>query len=201
MKSFLTMTYVKYLLYVLKIISCFGESVYNVSRTFNGYLEKVSKSKNCCLAIFGAYFGILLYMPHLLMISGAGYIVCVLWYYATLFPFFVLAFPLKLFFFGFNLYSFLVVSQSLASLYACFFPQIKKCMSGEIENIRFDNILQNLITFEIEPKQIMPVVPMLVQKRKKCYLDNIFFFLVIFALLFGSGLLLCPIFVVGDNYF
>merc|ERR1712034_234599 len=88
-------------------------------------------------------------------------------------PFFVLGYPLKHLIFGFNLYSFVFVSQGLASLYVCFFPQIKECMPfgyGKIENIEPEDILPRVVkSFEIKPKNIMSVVPLLVHKRKNCW--------------------------------
>jgi len=110
-------------------------------------------------------------------------------YYAAMLPFFVLGYPLKHLIFGFNLYSFVFVSQGLASLYVCLFPQIKECMPfgyGKIENIEPEDILPRVVkSFEIKPKNIMSVVPLLVHKRKNCWegcLDALMLCCLIFAM-------------------
>ena len=196
MKSFLTMTYVKYLFYIVKIISCLGSRLLRYVGIVDDYLAKVD---NLCL-----FVGTVSYMVCLPMIAVMTYTGVVLWYYASLLPFFVLAFPLKHFFFGFNLYSFLFVSQGLASLYVCFFPEIKNCMpirSGETEKLKFKNILRSILKhFEIKPKNVMSVVPLLVQRRKNCWVECVNTFLFC-CLIFVFDIFLSPFFLVGRNYF
>jgi len=129
------------------------------------------------------------------MVVVTGFIIHIALYYATLLPFFILAFPLKYFVFGFNLYSFWFVSQGLASLYVCFFPEIKKFMPF-LEKIE-PSLLKS---FEIKPKKIMSVVPLLVQKRKKCLvvcLDT----LTMCFLIFMVGFPLSLLFLAGGIYF
>merc|ERR1712034_275331 len=99
----------------------------------------------------------------------------------------------------------LTVSQTLASLYVFCFPQIKKCMPwsfGEIEKIESPaNILPGIIErFGIKPQKIMSVVPLLVHKRKKCFVELLdTFMLSIF--IFIMGFLISPILLVFGIYF
>jgi hypothetical protein len=139
-----------------------------------------------------------------LLIVGWGYTICALCYYATLLPFFVLAFPLKQFIFGFNWYSFVFVSPGLAFLYIFLFPHIKKCMPfsvGEIEHIKSEDILPNILkSFEIEPKRIMSVVPLLIRTRKVCSVECADTFL-FYLLIFGLGLIFSFPFWASKTYF
>jgi hypothetical protein len=200
MRSFSSTTYAKYLFYLAKILSCLDRSLLRILVIISYYLEKALDYNNLCVQCITYLVSALLFVPYLSVIIGSAYTVCVLCYYATLLPFFVLAVPLKHFVFGFNLYSFLLVSQGLASLYVCIFPHIKKCMPLS-EKIQHGYILPRLLkSFEIEPKQIMSVVPLLVQKRKKCCeecLDTLIFC----CLIFTAGALMSPIFLAGGIYF
>ena len=110
-------------------------------------------------------------------------------YYAALLPFFILAFPLKCFIFGFNSCSFLFLSQSLASIYVCFSPQMQKFIfnSGEIE--------------KIEPENVMSVVPFLVEKRKKCNGVDFFQAFLFCSLFFMYNFLLSLPFWISGTYF
>jgi len=197
LKSFLTMAYVKYLFYVVRMISCLGDRLLH----YVGIIDNYFKSDNSCFLSFVCAVWYVVYLPIIAMVTYTG---AVLWYYASMLPFFVLAFPLKHFFFGFNLYSFIFVSPSLASLYVCFFPQIKKCMpysSEKTENIELKNILPNILkSFEIKPQKIMSVVPLLVQKRKNCWVECVDTFLVC-VFIFTFDVILSPFFLVGKNYF
>jgi hypothetical protein len=84
-------------------------------------------------------------------------------------PFFILAFPLKFFIFGFSSNSYFTVEKVLASLYVCFFPQIKKLfLNNQDEALEMEDILNS---FEIEPKKIMTALPFLVQQRKTRWED------------------------------
>jgi hypothetical protein len=141
-----------------------------------------------CIAIFR--------VPDLRRGCGASYALLFWGYYAAMLPFFVLGYPLKHLIFGFNLYSFVFVSQGLASLYVCFFPQIKECMPfgyGKIENIEPEDILPRVVkSFEIKPKNIMSVVPLLVHKRKNCWegcLDALMLCCLIFAMNMPASLI------------
>jgi len=144
-----------------------------------------------CVKMCLCFFSFIFYIPYSIIILGTGYTVAVLSYYATILPFVILAFPLKYFIFGFNIISFLTVSQTLASLYVCCFPQIKKCIpwsfSKEIEKIESENILPGIIErFGIKPQKIMSIVPLLVHKRKKCFVEILdTFMLCVFIFIMG----------------
>jgi len=205
LKSFITMIYVKYIFYVGRIISCLGSRIFVPFETAMNYVCKASNYQNMCVELFAFVFFLLLCIPYVCMIGVMGYTLLFVWYYATLLPFFILALPLKHFLFGFNFYSFLFVSQGLASLYVCCFPQIKNCLPfsfGKRENIEPEYILPRLLKrFEIKPIKIMSVVSSLVQKRKNCLiecLDTLIFCFLIFAFGFGmsSALVLS-----GGSYF
>jgi len=204
LKSLLTVTYVKYLFCVVKIIFYLGSSLLHVCGNMSDFLEKADKSNYLCLQTFACLSYLLLPVPCLIIITGAGYIISVLLYYATILPFFILAFPLKHIVFGFTMYSFCFVSQTLASLYVCFFPQIKKCMPfsfGEMERIKLENILPDIVeSFRIEPKQTMLVVPLLIQKRKKCWVEFLDTILMNFFI-FGFGFLFSLLFWFIGIYF
>jgi len=199
LKSFLTMIYVKYIFYVVKMFAFLVYYLAYPFEIFSEFLENQTKHNLCVESFLTALF-LVFYVPYVLMICPSGYILCILWYYTTLLPFFVLAFPLKHFLFGFNLYSFWFVSQTLAFFYVCFFPHIKTCVPismGEKESQPGKNILKS---FEIKPKKIMSVVPLLIQKRKmfsvECA-DTFIFCLINFAL----SLFLSIPFWAGDTYF
>merc|ERR1712034_19090 len=201
MKSCFTRTYLKYLAYVVKMISCLDRSLLRVTlllEILSDYLQETANYDNLCVRGFRYLISILLGVACLWLIVGWGYTICVLCYYATLLPFFVLAFPLKQFIFGFNWYSFLFVSQGLASLYVCFFPEITRCLEiiepGQILPIYL------LKSFEIKPQKIMSVVPLLAQKRKKCC-DECLNKLVCCFTIFIIGLPLSVIFLAFGTYF
>jgi len=205
LKSFLTMIYVKYLFYVFKIISCLYEGLATPLDIFSNYLEQQSTNyyNPCVDFLFGLLF-ILFYVPYSLMMLPTGYIVCVFWYYVNMFPFFALAFPLKHFIFGFNWHSFVFVSPGLAFLYICLFPHIKKCMPfsvGEIEHIKSEDILPNILkSFEIEPKRIMSVLPLLIRTRKLCLVECADTF-ILYLIIFGLGLIFSFPFWASRSYF
>jgi len=123
-------------------------------------------------------------------------------YHIIMFPFFVLAFPLKFFIFGFNFLSFVFVEKVLATLYICFFPQIrtwifKVCTLGDILN-----------SFEIKPNKIMSAVPFLIKKRQTFggyfsveFLCNLFFNLLLGILIFLFGFVASVPFILTDTYF
>jgi len=204
-KSFFTMIYLKYLFYVVKIFSYLFSHLLDLSGVFDSFMEgEEVQIMHPCAQWCACLFCLIFYVPYAIIIAGTGYTVAVLSYYAIMLPFFVLAFPLKHFILGFNLFSFLTVSQTLASLYVCFFPQIKKCMPwscGKIEKIESENILPEIIKrFEIKPQKIMSVVPLLVHKRKKCFVEILdTFMLSIF--IFIMGFLISPILLVFGIYF
>jgi len=146
-----------------------------------------------------------LYIPYMFVIFGLWYIILGIWYYATMLPFYALAFPLKYFFLGFNWSSFVLVSQGLALLYVCMFPQITKCLPFscvEREYTEFENTLESIIkSFEIKPNEIMSIVPLLVQKRQKCSVDCADI-LMLCWFIFLIGLILSPFFFfIGFIYF
>lgn len=199
------MIYVKYLFYVFKIISCLREGLETPLEIFPDYLEQQSTNyPNLCMEISIGLLFILVYVPYVVMIFPTGYIICVLWYYASMFPFFALVFPLKHFIFGFNWHSFVFVSPGLAFLYIFLFPHIKKCMPfsvGEIEHIKSEDILPNILkSFEIEPKRIMSVVPLLIRTRKVCLVECADTFL-FYLLIFGLGLIFSFPFWASKTYF
>jgi len=109
---------------------------------------------------------------------------------------------LKHYIFGFNLYSFLSASQTLASLYVCFFPQIKKCMwFGFGEEIDSEDILSTTLkTYKIKPNELMSVVPLLVQKRKQCWIEISNTLLLCF-IIFAYNLALSFPFLLTGHYF
>jgi len=166
LKSFLTTPYEKYLFYLLKIISCLGSRLIHFSKIFTEYLFRCDYS---CAHIFACLFSLNI----LSIFAMAFYTIFFLWYYATMLPFYILSIPFKHFFFGFNWYSMVLVSPSLASLYVCLFPNIKNSMPFSIrviEHIQLEDILPSVVKcFEIKPKKIMSIVPLLVQKRKKIF--------------------------------
>jgi len=204
LKSFLTMTYVRYLFYETKIISYFGGPTFDIIEIFCDYCENlIMESNNHCKQVFVCIFA----LPPSIILYSASFTVSVLWYYATLLPFFILAFPLKHFIFGFNMFSFWFVSQSLASLYVCFFPQITECMPfsiGKKENLiilELEDILPSMLKrFAIKPKKIMSVVPLLVHKKKNCKVKclNI---LMLCCLIFAVGFPLSLFSVAFGTYF
>jgi len=133
-----------------------------------------------------------------------------LWYYATMLPFFVLAYPLKHFLFGFNWSSFVIVSPSLASLYVCLFPHIKKCIPFSLFSlvhegkIKMDDIFPSVLKcVEIKPKKIMSLVPLLVQKRERCSVEECFCTLMLCVFIFIFGLLFSinPLFLISGSYY
>jgi hypothetical protein len=153
---------------------------------------------------FGFLFFLLIYVPYVFVIAVLAYAACVLCYYATLLPFFVLALPLKHFVFGFNLRSFWYLAQGLASLYVCFFPEIKKCMYFSVAEMGTvepsDTLPRMLKSFEIKPQPIMSVVPLLVRNRKNRrqeFLDTF----VMCWLIYLFGVFLSLVFVVNGVYF
>jgi hypothetical protein len=116
-------------------------------------LGKAVESDHLCVKILGG----LCFLPLTVIIAGASLTVLSVWYHATLLPFYILTIPLKQFDFVLNWYSFYFVSQTLASFYVCCFPQIKKCVPFSVKE-----------TKKNEPKKIMSLVPLLVQKRNNC---------------------------------
>jgi len=173
LKSFLTLIYVKYYFYVVQIVSYLLCNFLNFLEILSECLEKAEKHN----IFVGSLIIIVFYVPWLLMLVGTVYTLFFFWYYATMFPFFILAFSLKYFLLWLNWYYVVFVSQGLAAIYVCCFPEIKRCMPfsfGEIGDIKPESkeiLLKLLQNFEIKPKQIMSVVPLLVQKRKKCWTE------------------------------
>jgi hypothetical protein len=167
-------------------------------------MEKLTHSQDFLVPICAFLFFFLFYVPSVLMSTVVGYILLALWYHGSILPFTILAIPLKHFLFGFNYYSFWLVTPSLASLYVCFFPHVKKCMPssfGEIESIEPKNILPSILkTFEIEPNNIMSVVPLLVQNKKKCWIKCLDTYVMCFVI-FGAGFPLSLLFVASGYYF
>jgi len=204
MKSFFTRTYVKYIFYVVKIISCLDCKLFLFLEILANYLQMTANSDNPCVHVFGFLSFLLIYVPYLLMIAAFVYAACVLYYYAALLPFFVVALPLKHFVFGFNLRSFWYLAQGLASLYVCFFPEIKKCMYfsvAEMETIEFSDILPRMLkSFEIKPEPIMSVVPLLVRNRKNRRVEFLDTFCMCW-LIYLCGVFLSPVFVANGVYF
>jgi hypothetical protein len=152
------------------------------------FTERAATSHYLCVRLCGCSVFFLFCVPNNLIFCAASYIIGIFWYYTNMLPFFVLAIPFKHYVFGFNIYTFVFVSPGLASLYVCFFPHIKQCMPltfAEVENIEAKNILPNMLKrFEIMPKNIMSVVPLLVQQKKDCwieFLDTILLIFLIFA--------------------
>jgi len=179
LKLILNMPYDKYLFYVVKIFSCFGSSLNQLSDIFVEHLEKY-KHQNWVENVAWLFCFLLV-----VIFSGAKLTVLLLWYYAILLPFFMVTLSLKQFVFGFNLSSFLFLSQGLASLYVCFFSQIKNCMPfkyGEVETI--------------EPCEIMSVVPLMIQKRKMIFDTLIFCYLIFFC-----GFPITIFFAINDGAF
>jgi hypothetical protein len=200
LKSCVSRTYVKYIFHVVKNIPGSGYRLLLLWEVFLDYANHTFKFDNPRLQPFVCLASVLLYVPSILVILGVGYVVLVLWFYATLLPFYILAFPLKYFVFGFNLYSFSIVSQTLASLYVCFFPEIKKCVPFA-EEIELEDILPNILkSFEIKPKTIMSVVPLLVQKRKDCVVECVDTLLLSYFI-FGAGFVMSILFLAGGFYF
>jgi hypothetical protein len=193
-KSLLTRAYVKYIFYVVKIVTYLVLRIVSPVFKVSYYIDLKIKSDNLYVRSFVSFLCLIFCAIYLPTLFVAGYSLFFFWYYATMLPFFVLTFPLNFFIFGLNWYTFVFVPQGLASLYVCCFPLIKKCMpfsSGEIEQITIEKILPNIIkSFNIKPKKIMSVVPLLVQNRKNCWVecsDTIIMSFLIF--LFGFPLL------------
>ena len=183
-KSFLTMTFVKYFVYISKITSSIGFHLLHIFEIFSNNIEKASISNHPC-EVFGYEVCLVAYIP---LISVAGYIIFCLWYYAILLPFFILAFPLKNFVLE---YSYLFLSQSLASLYVYFFPQIKKFIP-----------LWSFGTMEqIEPPSMMTVVPLLVQKRRNSFWIEWLSTIGVCCLIFLFGFPLSLLFLMISTFF
>jgi len=72
---------------------------------------------------------------------------------------------------------------------------------GEMERIKLENILPDIVeSFRIEPKQTMLVVPLLIQKRKKCWVEFLDTILMNFFI-FGFGFLFSLLFWFIGIYF
>jgi len=202
-KSFFTVIYLRYLFYVVKIMVCLASNLLYLFETFLNHLEKLAPSHYFLVHICAYSFLCIFYVPGILMSAVVGYILFVLWYQASMLPFIILAIPLKHFVFGFNFHSWWSVTPSLASLYVCFFPQIKKCMPtsfGEIESIEPKNILPSILkSFEIEPNNIMSVVPLLVQNKKECWIECVNTYVMCFFI-FGSWFGLSLLFLASGYY-
>jgi len=149
-KYFVAMPYDSYLFDVVKIIFYLRSRLFFFFDIWPAYVEAHHPCKKFFVFLSG--------FPLVVMLLVAGYTILFLWYYATMLPFVILAYPLKQFIFGFNWLSFCFVSPCLASLYVSFFSQLEKSFpfssSGRIGII--------------EPKRIMSVVPLLVQNREHC---------------------------------
>jgi len=124
-------------------------------------------------------------------------------YHTIMLPFFVLAFPLKFFIFGFNFCSFLIIEKVLATLYICFFPQIRTCLI--FNECTLEDILNS---FEIKPKKIMSTVPFLIQKRQIFweyfsvkFLCHLVLNLLVGILIFLFGFVASVPFILTHNYF
>jgi len=157
--------YVKYLVYVVKIYSFCESRLLRLGEVFQYNLEQCINFENRspelqnCLRCLTVPFVIV----YLAIIIGGLYAINFVIYVSTLFPFWALSYPLKFYFFGFNLFSFWLVTPGLATLYACFFPQIIPTQPGLEPKYFLENILKS---FQIKPKNTMSIVPLLVQKRK-----------------------------------
>jgi len=175
-KSLFTIVYVKYLSYVVRIIFGLWFNIFVFLSNCYDNLVKATEyyfyPYDSCQEILVLFLHLLFLIPSICMVAVAGYTLFFCWYYATMLPFFILAFPLKYFVLGFNWYYFLCVSQGLASLYVCIFPQIKQCMPFSVgrKNVEPEDIFPGILKrFDIKPNKIMSVVPLLVQKKKKMF--------------------------------
>jgi len=153
LKYFLNIPYENYVFYVVKIILSLTSCLNHILGIFE-YIYSATKNHNFCVW----NFVFVLCAPFVVILVGVYLAIFFVWYYAIQLPFLILSYPFKQFVFGFNLVYFFLFSQGLASLYVCFFPQIKNCIPFfRIREIK-----------TIEPQKIMSVVPLLVQKRKDC---------------------------------
>jgi len=155
-KSFFTMTYAKYLIYMVTIFSCLGSRLLDLFQIVSDHLEIMENYNSPCVQVFVRVF---CNCPFVFICIGAAYIFFYLCYYGILLPFFILVFLLKYFVLEFNSYSFFY-AESFASFYIFLFPQIKQFMPYVFS-------LEQIETIErfIEPKDIMSSVPLLFQKK------------------------------------
>jgi hypothetical protein len=190
MKLLLNMPYQKYLCHVFKHCSwsgkglCHAVDAFSETEIFQYIQQNVFNSDNFCAQIFI----ILFLMPFSVIFVGVYYTILCIGYYASMLPFFILAFPFKYFNFVLNWYVFSVISQGLASLYVCCFPHLKYSAPFKIGEIEI-----------IKPKHIMSVVPLLVQRRKNCYFEYVDTFRFCY-LIWIFGIPFTLIFALADIY-
>jgi len=150
--------YVKYLIYVAKLYSFCESRLLRFGELFQNNCERCINFHNRSreVQVWVICLGCPFVLTYFVMNAGGMYAIWFVIYISYLFPFLALSYPLKLYFFGFNIYSFWFVVPSLATPYACFFPQIKIWMLDRARpEIEPEHLLENVLeSFQIKPKKI-----------------------------------------------